>query len=146
MSNISGLYYDFARPSAFSTLRKLRLATAGMKGKPPPPSADVIKAWLEKQDVYTLHRPVRKRFTSNPYAVSNVMFVWEYDLIDMQAYAKYNHNYRYIPSVIDVFSKYLHLVPIRTKSGPSVASAFRSIFDERHVAQYGCALIRARKF
>ena len=34
-------------------------------------------------------------------------------------------------SVIDVFSKYLHLIPIRTKSGPSVASAFRSIFDER---------------
>ena len=34
-------------------------------------------------------------------------------------------------SVIDVFSKYLHLIPIRTKRRPSVASAFRSIFDER---------------
>ena len=36
-------------------------------------------------------------------------------------------------SVIDVFSKYLHLIPIRTKRRPSVASAFRSIFhDRRH--------------
>jgi len=59
------------------------------------------------------------------------MDVWECDLLDVQAYAKYNDNYRYILSVIDVFSKYLHLIPIRTKSGPSVASSFRSIFHDR---------------
>jgi len=58
------------------------------------------------------------------------MDVWECDLLDVQAYAKYNDNYRYILSVIDVFSKYLHMIPIRTKSGPSVSSAFRSIFDD----------------
>ena len=39
-------------------------------------------------------------------------------------------NYRFIVSVIDVFSKYLHKIPLNTKSGPSVASAFRSIFDD----------------
>jgi transposase InsO family protein len=36
--------------------------------------------------------------------------------------------HRYILCVIDVFSKYLHLVPVKTKSGPHIASAFRSIF------------------
>ena len=41
---------------------------------------------------------------------------------------RYNDNYRYILSAIDVFSKFLHLIPIETKSGPLVASAFRSIF------------------
>jgi len=69
MSTISRLYYDIARPSAFSTLRKLRVATAKNK------SADVIKAWLEKQDAYTLHRPERKRFARNPYTVFNVLDV-----------------------------------------------------------------------
>ena len=33
-------------------------------------------------------------------------------------------------SVIDVFSKFWHMVPIKTKSGPSVALGFRSIFNE----------------
>jgi len=28
------------------------------------------------------------------------------------------------------FSKYLHLFTLKTKTGPSVASAFRSIFDD----------------
>ena len=43
---------------------------------------------------------------------------------------KYNDNHRYILSVIDVFSKFLHMIPVKAKSGPSVASAFRSIFDD----------------
>ena len=58
------------------------------------------------------------------------MDVWECDLLDVKAYAKYNDNRRYILSVIDVFSKYLHMIPIKTKSGLSVASAFRSTFND----------------
>ena len=97
MTTISRLYYDLARPLAFSNLRKLRSASAKKKGKP-----DVIRASLQKQDAYTLHRLVRKCFARNPYTVSNGMNEWE---CDVQAYAKYNDNYRYIVSVIDVFSK-----------------------------------------
>jgi len=52
-------------------------------------------------------------------------------MTDLQAYAKYNDNQRYIISVIDVFSKFLHKVPVKTKSGPSVASAFRSTFNDQ---------------
>jgi len=33
-------------------------------------------------------------------------------------------------SVIDMFTKYMYLVPVKTKSGPSIASAFRSIFHD----------------
>ena len=124
---INKLFYDPSRLSVFSTLRKLRLATAtGAKKK----SVEVIKAWLEKQDGCTLHRPVRKRFARNPYTGNNVMDVWKSDLLGIQTYAKFNDNYRYILSVIDVFSKYLHMIPIKTKSGPSVASAFRSIIHD----------------
>jgi len=95
-----------------------------------PKSFDVIRAWLEKDDAYTLHRLVRKRFASNPYTVTKVMYVWECDLFYAQAYAKYNDNHRYILSVIDVFSKFLYLLSVKTNSGPAVASAYRSIFDD----------------
>jgi hypothetical protein len=113
------LYYDPARTSAFSTLRKLQQAVAKKKKS--------VRAWLEQLDAYTMHRPVRKRFPRNPYTVTNAMNVWECALADLQAHARYNDNYRYILSLIDVFSKYLHLVPVKTKSGPSVTLAFRSI-------------------
>jgi len=67
---IGSLYYDPAKPSAFSTFKNLRVAVKNENKK----FGDII-AWLEKQDVYTLHIPVRKRFARNPYSVNNVMDV-----------------------------------------------------------------------
>jgi len=91
---------------------------------------DDIRDWLEKQDAYTLHRPIRKRFERNPYTVNNVMDVWECDLEDVRALGRFNDNYNCILSVIDVFSKFLHQVPLRSKTGTAVASAFTSIFED----------------
>ena len=55
------------------------------------------------------------------------MDVWECDLMDMRSLSRYNDRYKYLLSVIDVFSKYLHIVPLRAKKGTAVSSAFRSI-------------------
>jgi len=82
--------------------------------------------------------------------VTNVGDVWEIYLLDVQSYAKYNDNYRYILSIIDVFSKFLYLIPVKTKSGPAVTAAFRSIFDDKpnylRADPYGYVRIRAKNF
>jgi len=52
----------------------------------------------------------------------------ECDLLDVQSLAKYG-IYRYILSVI-VFSKYLRVVPVKTKSSPAITSAFGSLFHD----------------
>jgi len=119
----NGLYYDPARPTAFSTLCKLGVAAKNIK-------LDDIRDWIEKQDAYTLHRPIRKSFARNPYTVNNLMDVWECDLVDVQALGSYNDNYKYILSVIDVYYKFLHLVPLRSKTLTAVASTFTSIFKD----------------
>jgi len=132
MASVSDIYHDEGSPAGFSTLRKLRAADVSeSKKKGKPQSVDSTRAWLEEQDAYTLHRPARKRFAGNPYTVTNVGEVWECDLLDVKSYAKYNDNYRYILSAIDVFSKFLYLIPVKTKSGPAFTAAFRSIFDDK---------------
>ena len=45
----------------------------------------------------------------------------------IRSLSKYNDRYKYLLSVIDVFSKYLHIVPLRAKTGAAVSSTFRSI-------------------
>jgi len=130
MARISDLYYDEGSPVGFSTSLKLRTAeTAEREMKDKPQSVGAIKAWLQEQDAYTLHRPLRKCFARNPYTVTNLMDVWECDLLDVKAYAKYNDNYKYILSVLDVFSKFLFPFPVKKKSGPAVTTALLSIFD-----------------
>ena len=55
------------------------------------------------------------------------MDVRECDLVDVQRLSKYNSGVSYLLSVIDVFSKYLHVVPLNSKAGPYVKSAFMSV-------------------
>jgi len=125
------LYTDPAAASAFSSLHKLqqavRHAPSSKKKKETPTQ---IKEWLETQDAFTLHRPLRKRFPRNPYTVNNIDDVWELDILDLSSLKKFNNNYRYLLQVIDVFSKYLHSVPLRTKTGKEVAAALESIFKD----------------
>ena len=49
----------------------------------------------------------------------------------MQAFSKFNRGIKYLLAVIDVFSKYGYLVPLKDKTGKSVASALKTIFKER---------------
>jgi hypothetical protein len=110
MADLARLYYTLRLPTAFSTEDKLTSAVRDRAG---------VREWLETQDAYTLHRPVRKKCPRNPYTVNNLMDVWECDLL-VPELARYDDSYRYILSVIDVF-QILHLVPLRTKTGKAVA-------------------------
>jgi hypothetical protein len=58
------------------------------------------------------------------------MVVLEYDLVVVQILAKFNDNDKYILSVIDVISKFLHIVSLRYKKGTAVSSAFRSMLND----------------
>jgi len=84
---LAGLYYDPQAPSAFSTFEKLKRAAKTI-------SASSIKTWLQKQDAYTLHRQVRKRFPRNAYSVNNILDV--FDLVDVQALSKHNDGHKYL--------------------------------------------------
>ena len=79
-------------------------------------------AWLEALDDYTLHCPVRKSFPRNPYTMNNIMDVLESDLVDMQGLSKYNDGIKYVLSVIDVFSKYILVMSLKSKTGTSHVS------------------------
>ena len=48
----------------------------------------------------------------------------------MQKFSKWNKGYRYLLMVLDVFSKYGWIVPLKDKKGETVAAAFKQIFSE----------------
>ena len=56
--------------------------------------------------------------------------VWCADLVEMQQFSKLNKNFRYLLTVLDVFSKYGWIIPLKDKKGETVAEAFKSIFNE----------------
>ena len=51
--------------------------------------------------------------------------IWTANLVDMQSFAK---SYKYILMIIDVFSKYGWDIPLKTKTGSEVATAFQHLW------------------
>jgi hypothetical protein len=118
------IYYSPGHQAAFSSLERLYTST-GKKIK-----KSKIQEWLQKQRTYTLHRSRRKRFQRNFYCVNNINDLWQADLICWESLAEFNDGYKYILVVIDVFSKYVYTVPLKSKSADSVVNAFETIFEK----------------
>ena len=53
------------------------------------------------------------------------------DLIDMQAFSKDNTGLKYLLTVIEIFSKFVWIVPLKRKTLQEVANAFSRILKER---------------
>ena len=47
----------------------------------------------------------------------------------MQLISKYKKGIKYLQCVIDLFSKYAFVAPLKDKKGTTIANAFQSILD-----------------
>ena len=55
--------------------------------------------------------------------------IWGVDLADMQLISKYNKGIKYLLCVIDLFSKYAWVIPLKDKKGSSIANAFQKVLS-----------------
>ena len=78
-----------------------------------------------------LYEPIRRKFKKRRVLVNAIDEIWAADLVDMQAFSKFNRGVKYLLAVIGVFSKYGWLIPLKDKTGKSVAAALKTIFKER---------------
>ena len=54
----------------------------------------------------------------------------------MQQFSKWNNDYKYLLMIIDIFSKFKWIVPLKNKKSEIVAKAFNQIFKENRVPKY----------
>ena len=78
-----------------------------------------------------LHKPVKRKFRKRRVLVSGNNKIWAADLADMTAFKDYNDGYTFLLLVIDTFSKYGWIIPLKNKKGETVADALKDIFEKR---------------
>lgn len=126
--NPNHFYYNTDNPAYLGSINKLSntIKNSSIRNKI---KKQQIKNWLSTQDTYTLHRSTHTNFPRNHYFVYTIDELWEADLIDLSKYKQHNDNYKYILTVIDVFSKFAFGFPLKSKGSVEVTKAFKNIID-----------------
>lgn len=87
-----------------------------------------IQKWLEGQETYSLHRKVIRKFQRNRVIVSGIDSQWDADLLDMSHLSKSNRPFKYVLLCIDILSRFVWVVPLKSKNGKVVLRAFQKVF------------------
>ena len=128
MEVLNSLYFDPASPCAYAGASALyrEAKKHGIKKQQ-------VDDFLEKQDTYSLHKYVRRKFPGNKTFSTGMDSDWQADLADMQRLSKFNDGHKFLLVCVDVLSKYAWVEPVKNKTAKEVAAAFQRILkrDDR---------------
>ena len=77
-----------------------------------------------------IHKPIIRKFKKREKYSAFKENIWAADLADMQLICKFNKGFRFLLCVIDIYSKYASVVPLKDKKGVSIVNAFQSISNK----------------
>ena len=130
---LASIYLDPSQPASFGGLDAVYRAVKE-KGKNKI-SRKQVRDWLSQQDVYTLHKPARRRYKRSRVIVPGINAQFQADLVDLQNLSRYNKGYKYLLTCIDIFSKYAFVLPLKTKQGQELVKAFLLVANPSNCKQ-----------
>ena len=79
-----------------------------------------------------LHKPIVKNVKCKKRKVYSSFRdnIWGVDLADMQLLSKFDKGFRFLLCVIDIFSKYAWVIPLKNKKGISIVNAFQKVLND----------------
>jgi transposase InsO family protein len=89
-----------------------------------------VQAWLKLQETSQLHAPVKQIKHFYPIKANEQDHVWCCDLMDLSASAHNNSNCNYFLCVIDIWSRYAWVVPLKNKIAATCCAALATILKE----------------
>ena len=77
-----------------------------------------------------LHKPIIKKFEKRKVYSQLKDNIWGLDLADMQSLSRKSKVIKYLLCVIDLYSKYAFVIPLKDKKGVSILNAFDKIIKQ----------------
>ena len=123
---LANIYYDPNHPGAYGGVEKLYRAVR-KEGKFVI-GRTKIRNWLLKQEDYAVHRETRSKFKRRRVVAPFVDYQWDVDTANMTFYKKENDGYAFFVLAIDILSKFIWTVPLRTTTGQEMVLALKRMF------------------
>jgi len=83
------------------------------------------------QEAKELHKPIIRKFKRRKVIVHKIDEIWSADLVDMQQFSRQNQGFKYLLTVIDIYSKFAWTVPLKTKTGKEMIESFSKLIKHR---------------
>ena len=123
---LKSLYYDSSNSGGFGSFSKLsRIIKRDAKFQI---TGTKLRNWLAKQENYTKHRSLKRKFPTLKVISPHKNYQWDGDTMNMTRYGKHNSGYSYILILIDITTRHLWTKPLKTLTGKEMVSALKSIF------------------
>ena len=113
MNKLRSIYENASSPGSYGGVESLY-----REAKKQKKNRQQVEKWLSKELSYTLHKPVRKRFSRNKTIVFYIDELWQMDLCDTSSLKQFNDGDTFILSIIDVFSKIAFARSLKDKKVP----------------------------
>ena len=105
-----------------------------------------ITHFLEGDRTYTLHKPRRVRFKRSRVVPAGFMTDVQVDLADFQKLSRENKGFNYILVGIDVLSKRVFAVAVKTKKFDDMRYAFDKLFEQMPMLPHRIFSDRGKEF
>jgi hypothetical protein len=123
---LESVYFDTLHPGSYSGIVKLWQAVKA--DNPHNLHYKDVKEWLEKQESYSRHKQVKERFPRQKNLMSHVDEQWDADLMDMSKFSRKNRGYKFLAVFIDIFSRYLWVEPMKSKTPVEMVLVLKRVF------------------
>ena len=124
---LENLYMNPRRPSSLGGVERLYRAA---KLVIPELRRTEVEKFLQGKFAYSQHKQIRRKFTRRPVIATDKFDVFQMDLADMQKFSEHNDGFKYLLVVIDCFSKYACVVPLRNKTPAEVVRGLSEVFKK----------------
>jgi transposase InsO family protein len=131
---LSSIYYDPLHPGSYSGVQKFW--TVIKNEKDVNVTYKQVREWLKRQEGYVRHKPPPRVFPRQKILMSSLDQQWDADIMDMQKCSRQNSGYRFLGVFIDIFSRYVWVIPMKTKKNEDMLRAIHKIFKTGRKPQY----------
>ena len=131
MDNVlKAIYFTPSHTAGFGSVQKLYRAARAVK---PDIKLSDVKNWLSKQDSYTLHKPIKRKFKRSRFISSGIYVQNDIDLADVSSLMASNNKIRFLIVSIDTFSRRLYVVPLKSKGASDMVEGLEKLWPEDQV-------------
>ena len=130
---MDSIYLNLKNTASYGSKKALLVE---YKKKNPKATINDIEEYLKTVNSYTLHKNQKRKFKRRKYLVKSPGIVLAADVAFVPQYKKSNDGVNYLLFLIDLFSRFLTVYPLKNIKADSVISALKNFISKDSIYMY----------